>query len=516
MRHDAAEGALSAAQAPAHRLRAERVPGGLEEAGQGALIRVRTAFSFHLALVAALPVAACGRARDQAAAPSESFTVTQGLEQAQERRQQASGTVDASRRTAIVEAASRAAPAVVTVNTIETQRVQQTDFFGSFFLPPNASRQATGLGSGFVISADGVILTNDHVVRGADRIKVTLSDGRDLDAELVGTDPVTDVAVLRVAAKDLPVAPLGTSQGLLIGEWVVAIGNPFGNMFSNSEPTVTTGVVSAVGRHIIPNGEEQGFYLGMIQTDASINPGNSGGPLVNVLGEVIGINSSIFSRSGGSEGLGFAIPIDRALRVAEDLLKYHEVRRAWLGFDVEPVEADDFGRTRGVRIGRVVAGSPGAAAKLAPGTRLLEAAGRRLAAPLDFENVLMDLRAGDQIEIVAEGGRKVRLRSEALPSVRAERVRILEDLELISVTPDVKAERGVQSDQGALVVGISAELQSQLGFRPGDVLLQVNNARVASAEDAARIFKSIRSQGTIQIYFERDGGLRVQSFNWRG
>jgi type II secretory pathway component PulC len=130
--------------------------------------------------------------------------------------------------------------------------------------------------------------------------------------------------------------------------------------------------------------------------------------------------------------------------------------------------------------------------------------------------VLLDLRAGDEIELVADGGRKVRLRSEALPSVRAERVRILEDLELISVTPQVKAERGVQSDQGALVVGISPELQSQLGFRPGDVLLQVNNARVGSAEDAARIFRSIRGQGTIQIYFERDGGLRVQSFYWRG
>jgi serine protease Do len=482
-------------------------------------VRAPLAFPFlrglGLLAGASLPFAACDRVAEQAA-PTESFTVTQAMEQGQERRQQASATVDASRRTAIVEAASRAAPAVVTVNTIATQQIRPTDFFESFFLPPNASRQATGLGSGFVISADGVILTNDHVVRGADRIKVTLSDGRDLDAELVGTDPVTDVAVLRVAAQDLPVVPIGTSQGLLIGEWVVAIGNPFGNMFSNSEPTVTTGVVSAVGRHIIPNGQDQGFYLGMIQTDASINPGNSGGPLVNVLGEVVGINSSIFSRSGGSEGLGFAIPIDRALRVADDLIKFHEVRRAWLGFDVEPAEADDFGRTRGVRLGRVVEGSPAAAAGLRAGTRLLEAGGRRLTAPLDFENVLLDLRAGDEIVLLPDGGRAVRLRSEALPSVRAERIRILEDLELITLTPGVKAERGVQSDAGALVVGISPELQSQLGFRPGDVILQVNNTRVGTAEDAARIFGRLRGQGAVQIYFERDGGLRVQSFYWRG
>ena len=467
-----------------------------------------------LLLLAALPVAGCAREREAAA--DESVTLTQELQQSVERRQQAGATVDASRRTAIVEAASRAAPAVVTVNTIAIQPAQATDFWGSFFLPPNASRQATGLGSGFIVSADGIILTNDHVVRGADRIKVTLSDGRDLDATLVGTDPVTDVAVLRVTAVNLPVAPIGTSQGLMIGEWVVAIGNPFGNLFSNSEPTVTTGVVSAVGRHIIPNQQEQGFYLGMIQTDASINPGNSGGPLVNVLGEVIGVNSSIFSQSGGSVGLGFAIPIDRALRIADDLITHGEVRRAWTGFDVEPVDADDFGRTRGVRIGAVVPGSPAAAAGLRAGTRLLEAGGRRLTAPLDFENVLLDLRAGDEVALRPEGGQTVRLRTEALPSVRAERVRILEDMELITVTPSVRAERGVQSEQGALVVGVSPELQAQLGFRPGDVILQVNNVRVASADDAARIFQKIRGQGTIQIYFERDGGLRVQSFYWRG
>lgn len=468
----------------------------------------------RLALCAALALAACDREASRGAAPPEAVTFTQSLQQTEERRQ-VSAAVDASRRTAIVEAASRAAPAVVSVNVISTQQVQPTDFFGSFFLGPQ-SRRTSGLGSGFVISADGVILTNDHVVRGADRIKVTLSDGRDLDAQLVGTDPVTDVAVIRVEASGLPVAPLGTSEGLLIGEWVVAIGNPFGNMFSNTEPTVTTGVVSAVGRHIIPNGADQGFYLGMIQTDASINPGNSGGPLVNVLGEVVGINSSIFSRSGGSEGLGFAIPIDRALRVAKDLLDYHEVRRAWLGFDVEPEQADDFGRTHGVRIARVAEGSPAGAAGLRAGTRLLEAGGHRLSAPLDFENVLLDLRAGDEIAIVADGNRRLRLKTTALPSVRAERVRALEDMELITVTSEVKAERGVASDQGALVVSISQDLQQQLGFRPGDVILQVNDVRVATADDAARVFRQIRGRGAVRIYFERNGGLQVASFYWRG
>jgi len=438
------------------------------------------------------------------------------VQELQERRQQVGAAVDASRRTAIVEAATRVAPAVVTVNVLQTERVRPTSMWESFFLPPRGSRQSAGLGSGFVISSAGVVLTNEHVVRGADRILVTLPDGRDLEAELVGTDPVTDVAVLRVSGEDLPVAPLGSSEGLMIGEWVVAIGNPFGNLFSNSEPTVTTGVVSAAGRHIIPTSDDQGFYLGMIQTDASINPGNSGGPLVNVLGEVIGVNSSIFSRSGGSEGLGFAIPIDRALRVAEDLLEYGEVRRAWVGFEVEPVEADAFGRSRGVRIGRIAAGSPAAAAGLRSGTRLLEAGGRALAAPLDFQNVLLDLRAGDRVTVVPEGGRSVELETEALPSVRAERIRILEDLELITVTAEVQAERGVRSERGALVVGISPELQGQLGFAVGDVLVQINNVRVSSAEDAADVLGKLRGRGAIQIFFERGGGLQSVSFYWRG
>ena len=472
------------------------------------------------AAVIAAALAGCDRDPSSSAEAPASFGAVQQqaqLEQQQAARADRSAQVEASRRTAIVEAASRVAPAVVSVNTISTASGRSSSPGESFFFAPNPNRQTAGLGSGFVISSDGVILTNDHVVRGADRIMVTLPGGRDLEAKLIGTDPVTDLAVLRVDAKDLPVAPLGTSQGLLIGEWVVAIGNPFGDMLSNTEPTVTTGVVSATGRHIIPNSEGGGFYLGMIQTDASINPGNSGGPLVNVLGEVVGVNSNIFSRSGGSEGLGFAIPIDRALRVADDLVKFGEVRRAWLGFDVEPVEADDFGRTRGVRIARVAAGSPAASAGLRVGTRLLEASGRRLSAPLDFENVVMDLRAGDEIALQAEGGRAIRIRSEALPSVRAERVRILEDLELITITPAIKVERGVQSDQGALVVGISSELAGQLGFEEGDVILQVNNVKIATAEDAAGVFRQLTGRsGPIQIYFERNGGLRVQSFYWRG
>jgi serine protease Do len=425
--------------------------------------------------------------------------------------------VDASRQNAIVQAARRVSPAVVSILTLRRERYARTPY-ESFFFGPEADQLASGLGSGFVIDPSGVVLTNNHGVQGADSIMVTLPDGRDLPAQLVGADPVTDIAVLRVQGQALPVAPLGSSDGLIIGEWAVAIGNPFANFFSNPEPTVTAGVISAIGRHIVPTSDEQGFYLGMIQTDASINPGNSGGPLVNSLGQVIGVNSSIFSRSGGSEGLGFAIPIDRALRVARDVLDHGEVRRAWLGFDVEPVEADAWGRTRGVRVARVSEASPAARAGVRVGTRLLEAGGKRLTAPLDFENLLLDLRADDEIVLSLEGSpAPVRIRAEALPTVRAERVTALRDLDLITVTPAVRAERGVRSEAGALIVSISPELSQQLGFQNGDVLVRINNEMIRTAEDAASKFRELQSatRGGLQIVVERRGQYIMRTL-WRG
>ena len=258
-----------------------------------------------------------------------------------------------SRNTAIVQAANRVAPAVVSISVIRTGRTRTTSMWESFFMPPQ--RRSAGFGSGVIVRSDGIVITNDHVIADADQIRVTLPGGGDFDAELIGTDPLADIAVLVIEGKDLPVAPIGTVEGLMIGEWALAIGNPLGIQAADTEPTVTAGVISAVNRNIVPStyGESEnseGFYLGMIQTDASINPGNSGGPLVNAVGEVIGINTSIISRSGGSEGLGFAIPIDRALKITDDLLSLGEVQRAWVGLEVEPVEADAWGRTRGVRL----------------------------------------------------------------------------------------------------------------------------------------------------------------------
>ena len=482
----------------------------------------RRSASLATAVALLTAVAACeGRgpgeaayAADRPAAPS---LAQEAPGQAPAPLRNAAAQIDDSRRTAIVQASARVSPAVVTINTARTQRVRPSSMWESFFLPPNAARRVSGLGSGFVIDgAEGLILTNNHVVEGAERLLATFPDGRAFEATVVGADAVTDVAVIRVDTDEvLPEAPLGTSDSLYIGEWVVAIGNPFGYLLSNSEPSVTAGVVSAVGRHIVPTQQDEGFYLGMIQTDASINPGNSGGPLVNALGQVIGVNSSIFSRSGGSEGLGFAIPIDRALHVAGDLIGSGAVRRAWLGVEVEPAEADDWGRTRGILVTRVAGDSPAAQAGLVAGGRILAANGRRLAAPLDWEDVLLDLRPGSSISVEVEGrSTPVRIEAGNLPSLSAERVVVLGDLEMITVDARIRAERGLASEDGALVTAASPNISSQIGLRDGDVLVQINNVRVRSAEEAARFFEQLRP-GRVRLGVERRGGYVFLDFVWR-
>ena len=423
-------------------------------------------------------------------------------------RQPRGQEIAGSRNTAIVEAAARVAPAVVSVNVIRTEQVQpRGSFFDPFPMPRTVRRR--GLGSGFIVSADGVILTNDHVVRDAERIMVTLPDGREFEAELVGADQLTDVAVLRIRGTDLPVAPMGTSEGLLIGEWSLAIGNPFGNLFSNSEPSVTVGVISGTGRHIIPADEDRVVYLGMIQTDASINPGNSGGPLVNSVGEVIGVNSSILSRSGGSEGLGFAIPIDRAVRVANELMSSGEVNRAWLGFRVDAGEEDIWGRTHGVAVSSVSPSSPAARAEISVGDRVVTANGRALRTLLDFESLMLDLVEGESVTLGLEGRPgSVTLVSEALPSIAADPVTALEQMELITVTPGIRAERSLGYETGALIVDIERDLEGRIGLRAGDVILQIDRSLVESAEQAAEILR--RASGNVAMYVERNGEVIVR------
>jgi serine protease Do len=336
-----------------------------------------------------------------------------------------------------------------------------------------------------------------------------LVDGSASQARVVGEDPVTDIAVLNIVRAELPSAPLGSSADLMIGEWVLAIGNPYAFLLGNTEPTVTAGVVSATNRNIMPTDGQPGLYLDMIQTDAPINPGNSGGPLTNALGEVVGVNSSIFSSSGGSIGLGFAIPIERAMTVAGEILRTGSVRRAWTGIDVEGAGAmRNWKSAGGVVVASVAPGGPGARAGIRPGDVLVEASGRRLRNYLDWEAVKLDLHVGDAVELrVREGDRLVthRLETSDLPTATAEKVTVLRDLQVVSVTPQIQAERGVRSAEGALIFQISPEVMRSTGLRTGDVVVAINRVAVGSADELAEALELVRPGRPFRIYFERAG-----------
>ena len=423
--------------------------------------------------------------------------------------------IDASRRTAIVTAAARVAPAVVSVNVLRRQRQSAQDPFAFFFMPRGTERQVQGVGSGFII-ADGVIVTNQHVTEGAQQIVVTTRDGRDFPARLLGEDPQTDIAVLKVDATGLPTAPVGTSADLLIGEWVVAIGNPYGYMLGNSEPSVTAGVVSAVGRNLLPSQEQTGVYVDMIQTDAAINPGNSGGPLVNALGQVVGVNSSIFSNTGSSIGIGFAIPVERALRVAEELRRYGRVRRAWVGLDVGGAEElQGWKQAGGLRVTSVAAGSPAQRAGIAAGDVLLEARGRRLRTFLDWEAVLLDAGPGDTLVVLSKTGERrhaVTLSVADLPTSSAEKVSVLGDIQAVTLTDAIRQERGVQAQQGVLIYDIGANTQQATGLAPGDVVFQVNRQRVTTAAALREAFAAAAGNQAITVWFERSGMVGRSAF----
>jgi serine protease Do len=428
----------------------------------------------------------------------------------------ANAPVDASRRTAITAAVARVGPSVVTVQTEAVERVP-ADMMEQYFGGRSAERPVAGLGSGFILRKDGVILTNAHVVRGATRISVALRDGTTYAAKLVGVDDVNDLAVLRVDASNLPVAPLGNSSTLIVGEWSIAIGNPYGFVLANTEPSVTVGVVSGVGRNLVapPSDAGNGAYVDMIQTDAAINPGNSGGPLVDAAGEVIGVNSSIYSPSGGSVGLGFAIPINRAARVADDLLTHGSVRRPWIGVKPSVSENRTPGQRpmRGVTVAAVTAGSPASAAGIRTGDVITKAAERSIRNAYDWQAELLELRVGETVPITLS--RKgsdvtVNVRVADLPEVNAPRVTVLHEIELTTLTPAIRSERNIRSATGAYVQNVSERVSAQLGLAQGDVIVQVNSARITSAEDAARALNSGR--GVVVMYVERQGQFYSTEF----
>jgi serine protease Do len=337
---------------------------------------------------------------------------------------------DEERRSAVVRAAETVGPAVVSISIIQTRYVRgqsPADAFGFFFdryLPGPIYRQRVpSLGSGLIIDRAGVILTNEHVVHGAEQIKVTLTDGRTFDGKLIGSDPNYDLAVLRISGENLPAAPIGDSDDILVGEWAVAIGNPFGFLLNDYQPSVTAGVISAKGRDIQSSGEGTGIYKNMIQTDAAINPGNSGGPLVNGDGKVIGINTFIFTESGGSLGIGFAIPINVASRVVREILQYGGVRQIWIGLrvmEVTPYLAAYYNLTegRGLFVHELEDGSPADRAGVQVGDLILAVNGEEVSRLAQAQRLIFGAAVGDVItlKIEREGKqREIQIRLEAAP-----------------------------------------------------------------------------------------------------
>ncbi|WP_412069546.1 S1C family serine protease [Rubrivirga sp. IMCC43871] len=328
------------------------------------------------------------------------------------------GEIQSSRRTAITRAVEAASPAVVSVNVTEVQNVVQRAnpleelFYGRRIPDRVYQREIQGLGSGFVISEDGYIVTNDHVAGNATEITIAFPDGSQMPARLVGSDPETDIALLKVdPAEPLPYLAFEESGDAIVGEWAIALGNPFG-LFEAAEPTVTVGVVSAVGRDF--PAQQGRTFRDMIQTDAAINSGNSGGPLVDALGRVIGMNTFIFSRSGGSVGLGFSVPAWRVRQVVEELRTSGAVDRSfYTGLNIRPVTArlaQQLGLTnaRGLVVTSVDTASPAERAGLLPRDVIVSFDGEAVATNEEVRDRFIDRRAGDTIRLgVVRGGRAV-------------------------------------------------------------------------------------------------------------
>jgi len=317
-----------------------------------------------------------------------------------------------SRQNAITKAVEAVSPAVVSINVVEVRRVRtpfadiyDDPFFRHFLRRPQMQeRRVESIGSGFIWSPDGYIVTNDHVAGNATEIEVLFPDGRSMPAELVGSDPPTDLALLKVDAQEsLPYLAFDTTAGPIVGEWVVALGNPFG-LFEATQPSVTVGVVSATDRDL-QSGRDGRLYRDMIQTDAAINRGNSGGPLVNALGQVIGVNAAIYSASGGSIGIGFAVPAQKAVRILRELRETGTVDRSYYtglyASTVTPRIARilDIDRTEGVLVRDVDAGSPADKAGLKPYDVIVAIDGERIATRDDYVARIYDFRPGDVVQV---------------------------------------------------------------------------------------------------------------------
>lgn len=443
------------------------------------------------------------------------------------------------------ELVERASPAVVNIST--RQKIQQEQAYGgrdAFMFPeleglppifrdffehsfpaprspgksPRRQQEAQSLGSGFIISADGYILTNNHVIEGADEIIVRLSDRSELVAKLVGADPRTDVALLKVEGKNLPTLKMGQSKQLKVGEWVLAIGSPFG--FDHS---VTAGIVSAKGRNL-PNDN----YVPFIQTDVAINPGNSGGPLFNMKGEVIGINSQIFTRSGGFMGLSFAIPMEVAMDVAEQLKKNGRVERGWLGVIIQEVNkdlAESFGleKPMGALVVQVLDNSPAAKGGLQVGDVILSMNGQPVVMSADLPHLIGALKpnATARLEVMREGASKtVQVKVGATPSEGDEQPTVGQSSDKSSsnrlgiTVADLTAEQKkvIDLQSGVVIQEVQDGPAAMIGLRPGDVITHLNNQVIDSAKTFTKVVDKLPKERSLSMRVLRQGRASFITF----
>jgi serine protease Do len=388
------------------------------------------------------------------------------------------------------------------------------DQFRRFFEQPQPRRPGPGpgrsMGTGFIINPDGYIVTNNHVVDGAGQIQVKLADGREFAGKILGGDPKTDLAIVKIEAAGLPVIPFGDSSKLEVGEPVMAIGNPFG-----LEATVTTGIVSATGRVI-----GSGPYDDYIQTDASINPGNSGGPLVNAQGQVVGINTAIYSETGGSVGIGFAIPASLAKTVVTQLADHGHVVRGWLGVSIQPMTAElakAFQRDdkSGALVASVADGSPAHKAGLKAGDIITEYDGRRVAKTDDLPRAVAETPVGKDVaikvirdgKVMTLGAKIVQLDDAASTKPAKAEAKTGLGIAVQPLTPSLAKELGVKAEQGVVVAEVTeGSPAAAAGLRPHDVIVEADHQKVATAADLTKSVERKKGKGTpVLLLVNRNG-----------
>jgi len=432
------------------------------------------------------------------------------------------------------EVAAIATPSVVNISTMRVIKSRDEApfdlfddpffrrFFGDQFPHPNIPKEhkEQSLGSGVIVSEDGYIVTNNHVIEKAQEIKVLLSNKKDYNAKLIGADPKTDIAVIKIDGKGLTALPWGDSNKLKVGEIVFAIGNPFG-----LNQTVTMGMISAVGRANVGIADYEDF----IQTDAAINPGNSGGALINARGELIGINTAILSRTGGYQGIGFAVPSTMARQVMDSLVKYKKVVRGWLGVSIQEVTSDlaeEFGvkDLKGALVSGIIKGSPAEKAAIKQGDVILQYNGKVVEDTGHLRNMVSQTPIGTKVHVkllrqkkevevdvvIAELPKKM---AEA-PSRNAEESEenqeestALTGLVVRELTPDLAARLGIDENENGVVV-VKVDTDSKLfeaGIRPGDIVLQINQKNIATIEDYKKAASKIRSKERVLLLIRRKG-----------